>query len=35
MEGSDQEIVAGLSGGDQVVIAGPEGLTDGERVKMK
>jgi RND family efflux transporter MFP subunit len=32
---SDQEIVAGLSGGDQVVINGFDGLSDGARVKLK
>jgi len=33
--GSDLEIIAGLSPGDQVVVRGPEGLRDGERVKVK
>lgn len=33
--GSDLEIIAGLSPGDQVVVRGPEGLHDGERVKVK
>jgi multidrug efflux pump subunit AcrA (membrane-fusion protein) len=33
--GNDEEIVAGLSGGDQVVISGFEGLHDGERVEVK
>ena len=33
--GSDLEITAGLSPGDQVVVRGPEGLHDGERVKVK
>jgi RND family efflux transporter MFP subunit len=33
--GSDLEITAGVSAGDQVVVRGPEGLRDGERVKVK
>ncbi len=33
--GSDLEINAGVSAGDQVVVRGPEGLHDGERVKVK
>jgi RND family efflux transporter MFP subunit len=33
--GNDQEIVAGLSGSEQVVISGLEGLRDGERVEVK
>jgi RND family efflux transporter MFP subunit len=33
--GSDLEITAGVSPGDQVVVRGPEGLRDGERVKVK
>lgn len=33
--GSDQEIVAGLGAGDQVVVSGLEGLHDGSRVALK
>ena len=33
--GSDLEITAGVSAGDQVVVRGPEGLHDGQRVKTK
>jgi len=33
--GSDQEIVAGLSSGDQVVVSGFDGLQDGARVQLK
>jgi HlyD family secretion protein len=33
--GSDLEITAGLSAGEQVVVRGPEGLHDGQRVKVK
>jgi RND family efflux transporter MFP subunit len=33
--GSDLEITAGVSAGDHVVVRGPEGLHDGERVKTK
>jgi RND family efflux transporter MFP subunit len=33
--GNDQEIVAGLSGSEQVVISGFEGLHDGERVEVR
>jgi RND family efflux transporter MFP subunit len=33
--GNEQEILAGLSGGDQVVIGGFEGLHDGERVEIR
>jgi RND family efflux transporter MFP subunit len=33
--GNDQEIVAGLSGSEQVVIGGFEGLRDGDRVEVK
>jgi RND family efflux transporter MFP subunit len=33
--GSDLEITAGVSAGDQVVVGGPEGLHDGQRVKVK
>jgi RND family efflux transporter MFP subunit len=33
--GSDLEINAGVSAGDEVVVRGPEGLHDGERVKVK
>ena len=33
--GSDVEITAGVSAGEQVVVGGPEGLHDGQRVKVK
>lgn len=33
--GSDQEIIAGLAGGDQVVVSGFDGLSDGIRVELK
>ena len=33
--GSDLEITAGVSAGDQVVVGGPEGLHDGQHVKVK
>ncbi|MBZ5588728.1 MAG: efflux RND transporter periplasmic adaptor subunit [Acidobacteriia bacterium] len=33
--GNDVEILAGLSAGDQVVVAGPEDLHDGQKVKVK
>jgi HlyD family secretion protein len=33
--GADQEIIAGLSGGDQVVVNGFEGLRDGSRVEIR
>jgi RND family efflux transporter MFP subunit len=33
--GSDQEIIAGLSGGDQVVVNGFEALHDGTRVEIR
>jgi RND family efflux transporter MFP subunit len=33
--GSDVEITAGVSVGEQIVVRGPEGLHDGERVKTK
>ncbi|MGO9864937.1 MAG: efflux RND transporter periplasmic adaptor subunit [Terriglobales bacterium] len=33
--GSDREIVAGLADGDQVVVSGFDGLSDGARVKLK
>jgi RND family efflux transporter MFP subunit len=33
--GNDEEIVAGLSGSEQVVISGFEGLRDGDRVAVK
>ena len=33
--GNDVEILAGLSAGDQVVVAGPEDLRDGQKVKVK
>jgi RND family efflux transporter MFP subunit len=34
-QGSDQEIIAGVAGGDQVVVNGLDGLHDGERVDVK
>jgi RND family efflux transporter MFP subunit len=33
--GSDREIIAGLADGDQVVVSGFDGLSDGIRVKLK
>jgi len=33
--GPDLEITAGISAGDQVVVGGPEGLHDGQRVRVK
>ena len=33
--GSDLEVTAGLTAGDTVVVQGPEGLRDGQRVKVK
>ena len=33
--GNDVEVLAGLSVGDQVVVAGPEDLRDGQKVKLK
>jgi len=33
--GSDQEIVAGLVAGDQVVVSPPEGMHDSTRVELK
>jgi RND family efflux transporter MFP subunit len=33
--GSDREIIAGLADGDQVVVSGFDGLSDGARVKLK
>jgi RND family efflux transporter MFP subunit len=33
--GSDREIIAGLAGGDQVVVSGFDGLRDGARVALK
>ncbi|HWR35268.1 MAG TPA: efflux RND transporter periplasmic adaptor subunit [Clostridia bacterium] len=33
--GSDQEIIAGLVGGDQVVVSGFDGLRDGKQVDIK
>jgi RND family efflux transporter MFP subunit len=33
--GSDVEVTAGVSPGDQVVVKGPEGLHDGQRVKVR
>jgi HlyD family secretion protein len=35
VRGTDIEVTAGLSPGDQVVVKGPEGLHDGQRVKVK
>jgi HlyD family secretion protein len=35
VRGTDVEVTAGLSPGDQVVVKGPEGLRDGQRVKVK
>ena len=33
--GNDQEVIAGLSAGDQVVVSGFDGLRDGQRVGIK
>jgi RND family efflux transporter MFP subunit len=33
--GSDVEVLGGLSAGDRVVVAGPEDLHDGQKVKVK
>ncbi|MFI5338957.1 MAG: efflux RND transporter periplasmic adaptor subunit [Candidatus Methylomirabilales bacterium] len=33
--GNDQEVIAGLSDGEQVVVRGLEGLRDGQRVQVK
>ncbi len=33
--GNDQELIAGLSDGEQVVVRGLEGLRDGQRVRVK
>jgi RND family efflux transporter MFP subunit len=33
--GNDVDVTAGLAPGDQVVVKGPEGLHDGQRVKVK
>jgi HlyD family secretion protein len=33
--GTDVEVTAGLSPGDQVVVKGPGDLRDGQRVKVK
>ncbi len=33
--GSEQEVLAGVTGGDQVVVSGFEGLRDGARVELK
>jgi RND family efflux transporter MFP subunit len=33
--GNDQEILAGVSQGDQVVVRGPEGLRDGQTVRLE
>ena len=35
LKGSDQEIVAGLVDGDQIVSKGPAGLHDGQQVNVK
>jgi len=35
VRGTDVEVTAGLSPGDQIVVKGPEGLHDGQRVKVK
>ena len=35
VRGNDQEVTAGLTDGDQVVVAGPEGLRDGQRVQVQ
>ena len=35
MRGSDQEIVAGVHEGEQVVVKSPDALHDGERVNVK
>jgi multidrug efflux pump subunit AcrA (membrane-fusion protein) len=35
VRGTDVEVTAGLSPGDQVVVKGPEGLHDRQRVKVK
>jgi RND family efflux transporter MFP subunit len=35
VRGTDVEVTAGLSPGDQVVVKGPAGLHDGQRVKVK
>jgi RND family efflux transporter MFP subunit len=35
VEGSDQEVISGLAAGEQVVVAGPDELADGQRVKVK
>ena len=33
--GSDVEVIAGIAAGEQVVVKGPAGLRDGQRVKVK
>jgi RND family efflux transporter MFP subunit len=33
--GTDVEVMAGIAAGDSVVVGGPEGLRDGQRVKVK
>jgi RND family efflux transporter MFP subunit len=35
VRGSEQEVIAGLSGGEQVVVTGLEGLRDGQRVQLQ
>ena len=35
LRGTDVDVTAGLSPGDQVVVKGPDGLRDGQRVKVK
>jgi HlyD family secretion protein len=35
VRGSDQELMAGVSAGEQVVVSGFEGLKDGQRVEIK
>lgn len=34
-QGPDYEVIAGLSAGEQVVVVAPEGLADGDRVRIK
>jgi multidrug efflux pump subunit AcrA (membrane-fusion protein) len=33
--GTDQEVTAGLTDGEQIVVAGPKDLRDGQRVTLK
>jgi len=35
VHGNDQEVIAGLSSGEQVVVKGLEGLREGLRVRIK